>query len=90
MRKPVVDPAAVSLDETGQIILSDADLAVLEGIETRILAGGSNSECNGRVNSSCINDGACNDSVNSVTCTNSGQCNRSGNQVCQNDLPPAG
>lgn len=89
MSKAIVDLAVLSLDETGRVILSDQDLAVLQKIEAVPLAGGANQDCNGLSNGHCINEGLCNDSINSNVCTNSGQCNRSGNQVCQNDVPPS-
>lgn len=64
-----IDIALISLNESGQVVLGDDDLAQIA--ETATLAGGNDSTNGG----SCSNAQSCQGDTNTGRCTNaSGQC----------------
>jgi hypothetical protein len=77
MPKSEIDISAMTLDELGRVVLSDAMLERVEKHDQLLSAGGSNLQCGGSTNGSCTNS-ACSGSTNG-SCTNQITCGASSN-----------
>lgn len=74
---------AISLDDSGKVVLSDKDLIDLERSATPIAGAGdgTNPHCEGTTNGACRNTLDCRNTTNTIACTN-------GNNNCEGAEPP--
>jgi len=84
-----IDLEKLALDELGRVVLSDEQLAQIEGCESTVSAG-ANLSCGGSTNGSCTN-GSCGSTTNG-SCTNQVSCSgATNNRFCPRLIgdPPA-
>lgn len=74
MDKKGIEPAGIGLDDTGRVVLSDAELDRACSNETPLAGAGITNGLN------CTNSANCDNSLNTAQCTNSaGACSGSSN-----------
>jgi len=69
----------IEIDESGRVVLSDAELDKLISTSDVVTSGGV-----GSINEGCSNIGECANTLNTSSCTNSLSCGGSMNSRCTN------